>query len=41
MEIIGKLFNWYTQAMDASVLDIRSVGIDLLFCLFSRQLAVL
>lgn len=31
MEIIGKIFNWYTQAMDSSVLDIRSVGIDMLF----------
>ena len=31
MEIVGKIFNWYTQAMDASVLDVRSVGIDLLF----------
>ena len=31
MEIVGKIFNWYTQAMDASVLDIRSVGIDLFF----------
>lgn len=31
MEIVGKIFNWYTQAMVASVLDIRSVGIDLLF----------
>lgn len=31
VKAVGRLFNWYTQAMDASLLDIRSVGIDILF----------
>lgn len=31
MKMIGRLFDLYTQAMDNSFLDIRSVGIDLLF----------
>ena len=31
MKIIGRLFDLYTQAMDNSFLDVRSVGIDLLF----------
>ena len=31
METIGNIFNLFTQAMDTSFLDIRNVGIDLLF----------
>ena len=31
MKMIGRLFDLYTQAMDNSFLDIRSIGIDLLF----------
>ena len=31
MKMIGRLFDLYTQAMDNSFLDVRSVGIDLLF----------